>query len=196
MSLFVLRHGETAWSRDRKHTGRSDIPLLEVGRTLAQQAGVVLDRLHTQPWSLVLTSPLVRASDTARLAGFPDAEVDGRLREWDYGAYEGRTSNEIRTEAPEWFLWADGVPEGEDPAEVAARVDAVLDERVRPALADGDVLLVAHSHVLRVLAARWLGLDVRGGAYVVLDPAGIGVLGEEHGRPALLHWNVGPSVMP
>jgi probable phosphoglycerate mutase len=196
MSLFVLRHGETAWSRDRKHTGRSDIPLLDEGRTLAQQAGVVLDRLHTQPWSLVLASPLARARDTARLAGFPAAELDDRLREWDYGSYEGRTSDEIRTEAPDWFLWADGVPEGEAPTEVAARVDAVLAERVRPALVDGDVLLVAHSHVLRVLAARWLGLDVLGGAYVVLDAAGIGVLGEEHGRPALLHWNVGPSVMP
>lgn len=196
MSLFVLRHGETAWSRDRKHTGRSDIPLLAEGRTLAQQAGAILGRLHTQPWSLVLTSPLVRAHETARLAGFPGAETDDRLREWDYGAYEGRTSDDIRSEAPDWFLWSDGVPDGEDPGQVAARVDALLDERVRPALGDGDVLLVAHSHLLRVLAARWLGLDVLGGAYVVLDPAGIGVLGEEHGRPALLNWNVGPSVMP
>ncbi|HEY5336156.1 MAG TPA: histidine phosphatase family protein [Mycobacteriales bacterium] len=196
MSLFVLRHGETAWSRDRKHTGRSDIPLLEEGRTLAQQAGAILERLHAQPWSLVLTSPLVRARDTARLAGFPAAEIDDRLREWDYGAYEGRTSDEIRTETPDWFLWSDGVPDGEGPADVAARVDALLDERVRPELGDGDVLLVAHSHLLRVLAARWLGLGVLGAAYVVLDPAGIGVLGEEHGRPTLLNWNVGPSVMP
>lgn len=196
MSLFVLRHGETAWSRDRKHTGRTDIPLLAEGRGLARQAGAVLERLHTQPWSLVLTSPLARARDTARLAGFPQAEVDDRLREWDYGAYEGRTTDEIRAGAPEWFLWTDGVPEGEGPTDVAGRVDAVLDERVRPAMADGDVLLVGHSHVLRTLAARWLGLDPRAGAHVVLDAAGIGVLGDEHGQPALLHWNVGPSVMP
>lgn len=196
MSLYVLRHGETAWSRDRKHTGGTDVPLLPEGRVLAEQAGTVLERLHTEPWALVLTSPLVRARETARLAGFPDAEIDDRLREWDYGAYEGRTSDEIRAEAPEWFLWADGVPEGESPDDVAARVDAVLDERVRPALADGDVLLVAHSHLLRVLAARWLGLEAHCGAHVVLDPAGIGVLDEEHGRPTLLHWNVGPNVMP
>lgn len=196
MSLFVLRHGDTAWSRARKHTGSTDVPLLPEGRVLARQAGVVLERLHTQRWSLVLTSPLVRARDTARLAGFPAAEIDDRLREWNYGAYEGRTSDEIRLDVPDWYLWADGVPEGESPADVAVRVDAVLDERVRPALVGGDVLLVAHSHVLRTLTARWLGLEAPGGAHVVLDAAGIGVLGEEHGRPTLLNWNVGPSVMP
>ncbi|MGH3744191.1 MAG: histidine phosphatase family protein [Mycobacteriales bacterium] len=196
MSLFVLRHGDTAWSRARKHTGSTDVPLLPEGRALAREAGVVLERLHTAPWSLVLTSPLLRARDTARLAGFPDAEVEDRLREWDYGAYEGRTSDEIRTTVPDWFLWADGVPEGERLADVAARADAVLGERVRPALARGDVLLVAHSHVLRTLAARWLGLEAAGGAHLILGAAGIGVLGEEHGRPTLLHWNVGPGVLP
>jgi broad specificity phosphatase PhoE len=192
--LYVLRHGETAWSRDRKHTGRTDVPLLPEGEELATKAGPILERLHGRPWSLVLSSPLGRARRTAELAGFPDAGTDDRLLEWDYGTYEGRTTVDIQTDAPDWWLWADGVPGGETAAQISGRVDALLQDRVRPALADGDVLLVAHSHVLRVLTARWLGLPPQGGAYVVLDAAGIGVLGEEHGRPALLHWNVGPSV--
>lgn len=194
MSVYVLRHGETAWSRARRHTGTTDIPLTDNGRALAPLAGRVLAQLHgTGPWELVLTSPLLRARETAALVGFPGAQVDERLREWDYGAHEGRTTEEIRADDPAWSLWSDGAPGGEDAASVGARVDALLAERVR--LAVGDVLLVAHSHLLRVLAARWLGLPPAAGALVVLDPAGIGVLGREHDRPALVRWNVAPLVV-
>lgn len=193
MTVYVLRHGETAWSRDRKHTGSTDVPLLETGRTLAGQAGRLLRSLHGDaPWALVLTSPLARARETAILAGFPDAEVDDRLREWDYGEHEGRTTDEIHDDDPEWWLWSDGARGGEDAAAVGARVDALLAERVRPVA--GDVLLVAHSHLLRVLAVRWLGVPARDGAFLVLDAAGIGVLGTEHDRPALLRWNISPAM--
>ncbi len=194
MSLYVLRHGETAWSRDRRHTGRTDVPLLAEGRMLAERAGASLRALRgEQPWSLVLTSPLVRARETAALAGFPAADSDARLVEWDYGEHEGRTTAEIRGEVPRWWLWSDGAAGGEDAAAVGARVDALLADRVRPALTGGDVLLVAHSHLLRVLTARWLGLPPGAGAMFVLDAAGLGVLGTEHERPALLRWNVPPT---
>lgn len=192
MTLFVLRHGETAWSLARRHTGRSDIPLTEHGREQAVAAGSLVRRLHGNetPWSLALTSPLRRAADTARLAGL-DAAPDDRLREWNYGDYDGVTTAAIRAERPGWDLWRDGCPGGEDGPQVAARVDALLAERVRPAAAEGDVILVAHSHLLRVLAARWLGFDVDGGRHFVLDPAHVGVLGREHEDPVLVGWNLG-----
>jgi broad specificity phosphatase PhoE len=193
VTVYVLRHGETAWSRDRRHTGSTDVPLLGEGRTLAAQAGRLLVRLRGEaPWALVLTSPLARARETATLAGFPAAESDERLREWDYGDHEGRTTEEIQVDSPAWWLWSDGAAGGEDAAAVGARVDLLLEERVRPQT--GDVLLVAHSHLLRVLTARWLGLPPAAGAMIVLDPAGIGVLGTEHERPALLRWNLSPAV--
>ncbi|HVV31048.1 MAG TPA: histidine phosphatase family protein [Mycobacteriales bacterium] len=192
MSLYVLRHGETAWSAAHRHTGRSDVPLTRTGRAQARAAEPVLRvvRQPAAPWSLALSSPLVRARDTARLAGL-DVEVEDRLAEWDYGEYDGRTTADIQRDRPGWDLWRDGCPGGEQAADVAERVDGVLAERVRPALAGGDVLLVAHSHLLRVLAARWLGLAPSCGRFFVLDPAHLGVLGSEHDRPALIHWNVG-----
>jgi broad specificity phosphatase PhoE len=190
-ALFVLRHGETAWSRERKHTGRSDIPLTEVGREQARLAAAALSAAGAGPtWALALASPLSRAADTARLAGVT-AEPDDRLVEWDYGDYEGITTAEIRQRRDGWDLWRDGCPNGEKLTEVAARVDLLLAERVRPALLAGDVLLVAHSHLLRVLTARWLELEPAGGRHFVLDPAHIGVLGTEHDSPALLGWNLG-----
>jgi probable phosphoglycerate mutase len=185
MTAYVLRHGETAWSRDRKHTGRTDVPLLEAGRVRAREAGALIARLHPAPFDRVLTSPLVRATETAALAGFPDAERDARLVEWDYGVHEGRTTDEIHEADPAWFLWDHGAEGGEDAAAVAARVDDLLSD-----VRGQEVLLVAHSHLLRVLTARWLQLPPEQGAMFVLDPAGIGVLGSEHGRPALLHWNL------
>jgi probable phosphoglycerate mutase len=203
MTLYVLRHGETAWSRQRRHTGRSDIPLTEEGRAQARAIGPFLSALReSAPFSLVLSSPLVRAAETAVLAGvtaaldprlMEPAALDPRLMEWDYGDYDGVTSDAIRAERPDWDLWRDGCPGGETPEQVRRRVDALLAERVIPALGgDRDVLLVAHSHLLRALAARWLNLPIDGGRLLVLGPAGVGVLGDEHGGPAVLGWNLQP----
>jgi broad specificity phosphatase PhoE len=189
-ALYVLRHGETSWSRDRRHTGWTDIPLTDAGRLSAEHAGATLRQLREgRPWAAAVASPLSRALDTARLAGV-DVTCDDRLREWNYGRYEGVTTDVIREQRPGWDLWRDGCPDGEFAAEVGARVDGVLDEVVVPALASGDVLLVSHSHLLRVLAARWLELGPDGGRLFVLDPAGIGILGHEHGRRVLLGWNI------
>src|SRR5437773_7812118 len=148
--LFAVRHGETEWSLATRHTGRTDVTLTDVGRERAERLG---DALRGRPFALVLTSPLGRARDTAALAGFADAAVDDDLREWDYGDYEGRTTLEIREERPGWFLWDDGVPNGESIDDVAVRADRVI-ARVRAT--EGDVLVFAHGHVLRILAARWL----------------------------------------
>jgi broad specificity phosphatase PhoE len=190
--LFVLRHGETEWSRARKHTGRTDIPLTDRGREQATAAAKTLAALHpASDWALALSSPLVRAADTAALAGL-DVVSDSRLVEWDYGDYEGITTADIRQGRPGWDLWEDGCPNGEQLSHVAARVDALLADRVRPALSAGDVVLVAHSHLLRVLTARWLQLNADGGRHFVLEPAHLGVLGSEHEAPALLGWNLGP----
>jgi len=192
-ALYVLRHGETDWSRDRKHTGWTDIPLTERGRAQAETAGETLRTLREgQQWAAVVASPLSRAADTARLAGY-EAKPDDRLREWNYGDYEGLTTAAIQEGHPGWNLWDDGCPGGESMDEVAGRVDSLLADSVVPTLAAGDVLLVAHSHLLRLLAARWLGLAARDGRLFVLDPAGVGILGTEHDRPAMLAWNIGGS---
>lgn len=182
--VVLVRHGETEWSRELKHTGRTDIPLTEDGR---RQAGAVGTALQGRRFELVLTSPLVRAAESCRLAGFGDVGSErDELREWDYGAYEGRTTIEIRQEIPGWTIWAGAVPEGETIDEVAARVDRVIAE-----LRDvqGDTLLFAHGHVLRVLAARWLGLEPQAGALFALDPATIGVLGYERETAVMRLWN-------
>ena len=184
--VVLVRHGETEWSRDGKHTGRTDVPLIEHGR---RQAQAVDAALRGRRFALVLTSPLMRALETCRLAGFGDAAVlRDELREWDYGAYEGRKTIEIRKERPGWTLWHDGVPNGETIQEVAARVDRVLVElrSVR-----GDSLLFAHGHVLRVLAARWLGLEPLAGALFALDPASISALGYERETSVIRLWNQG-----
>jgi broad specificity phosphatase PhoE len=179
-----VRHGETEWSRAGKHTGRTDIPLTERGREEAQALGV---ELREHRFALVLTSPLARASETCRLAGLGEAAAPrDELMEWDYGAYEGRTTIDIRRERPGWTLWRDGVPDGETAAQVGERVDRVIAE-LRAAA--GDALVFAHGHVLRVLAARWLGLEPGAGRLFALDPATISVLAYERETPVIRMWN-------
>ena len=182
--IVLVRHGETEWSRSGKHTGCTDVPLTEDGRRQAQLVGAALrDRRFAAVWS----SPLSRALETCRLAGFGDVAVTkDDLVEWDYGEYEGRTTPEIRRERPGWTLWRDGVPGGETAAEVGARVDCVLAEA---ASAGGDVLVFAHGHVLRVLAARWLGLEPASGRLFALDPATLSVLGSERETRVIRLWN-------
>jgi broad specificity phosphatase PhoE len=186
--VVLVRHGETEWSRDGKHTGWTDIPLTERGRQDAQAVGAAL---RERRFARVLTSPLSRASETARLAGFGDvAEQRDELREWDYGAYEGRKTAEIREERPGWSLWSDGVADGESVDQVGARADRVIAE-LRSL--DGDALVFAHGHLLRILTARWLELDPRGGRLFALDPATISVLGYERETPVVRLWNAPPS---
>jgi broad specificity phosphatase PhoE len=182
--VVLVRHGETEWTRAGKHTGHTDIPLTEAGR---REAVAVGEALRGRTFALVLTSPLRRAAETCRLAGFGDVAVPrDDLMEWDYGAYEGRTTIDIRKERPGWSLWRDGVPEGEMPAEVGARVDEVIGQ-VRTVA--GDVAVFAHGHVLRVLAARWLGLGPDGGQLFALDPATLSVLGYERETAVIRLWN-------
>jgi broad specificity phosphatase PhoE len=186
--VVLVRHGETEWSRSGRHTGSTDIPLTDAGRRAAKALGAPL---HERTFARVFTSPLQRATETCRLAGFGDvAEVRDDLREWDYGAYEGRKTVDIRKERPDWSLWRDGVPDGETAAEVGARVDAVIAD-IRSV--DGDVLLFAHGHVLRVLAARWAGLRPEEGRLFALDPATLSVLGYERETPVILLWNASQS---
>lgn len=189
--LTLLRHGETEWSRDRRHTGRTDVPLTPIGEAQARSLG---DRLTGRKWSYVLVSPAIRARHTADLVGLVGAEVEPGLWEWDYGGFEGRTSAEIREERPGWYLWTDGVipgdadHPGESIEQVGNRVDAVLG-RVRSMLEDGDVVVVAHGHVLRVLTARWLGLEPAAGRLFRLDTGTVSRLGTEHERPVIDMWN-------
>ena len=182
--VVVVRHGETEWSRSGRHTGRTDIPLTAEGRRQAALTGARLSKFSS---SLVLTSPLQRAAETCRLAGLGDrAVVDVDLEEWDYGEYEGLTTREILKTRPKWWLWTDGCPGGEQPADVAARADRVV------ALFrehEGNVIVFAHGHMLRVLAVRWLGAEAAFGAHLVLSTAAMCVLGREHGVPVILTWN-------
>ena len=182
---FVVRHGETEWSLHHRHTGRTDLPLLPTG--MVQAEGLQIS-LSAHEFRSVLTSPLARARETCRLAGFGDvAEIEPDLAEWDYGFLEGLTTTEITRERPQWDLFADGAPGGETIQEVAVRVDRVI-ERIRAT--DGDVVCFAHGHVLRVLAARWLGLDPREGGCFVLDPASVSILGWERANPVVVRWNL------
>jgi broad specificity phosphatase PhoE len=183
----LVRHGETEWTRAGKHTGHTDIPLTERGRQEAQTVGL---QLRGWQFALVLTSPLARAADTCRLAGLGAAAAQREeLMEWDYGAYEGRTTIDIRQERPGWSLWRDGVPNGETATQVAARVDRVLAELRSLA---GDAAVFAHGHVLRVLAARRLGLGPSAGRLFALDPATISILGYERETPVIRGWNQPP----
>ena len=186
--IVLVRHGETHWSRAGKHTGRTDVPLTERGRRQAEAIRAVLGERR---FELVLTSPLERAAETCRLAGYGDLAVrSADLVEWDYGAYEGRTTTDIRTERPGWTLWRDGVPDGETPAAVGVRADRVLELLLA---ATGDALVFAHGHFLRVLAARWLGLEPSEGRLFALDPATISVLGHEREAPVICRWNIDGS---
>jgi probable phosphoglycerate mutase len=181
-TLTLVRHGETEWSRSGQHTGTTDVPLTEQGRRLATKLEAAL---RGRAYALVLTSPLSRARDTAAIAGFGDALVDDDLREWDYGEYEGLTTPQIRERRPGWFLWDDGVPGGEKIEDVAARVDRVI---ARARAVDGDALLFAHGHLLRILSARWLDEPPGFGRHLVLSPATISVLGWEREAPAIVVW--------
>ena len=190
--LVVLRHGQTEWSRDGRHTGITDLPLLPEGE---HQAQAVRRALAGRRFAEVLVSPRQRARRTAELAGLRETAVDEDLVEVDYGGYEGRTTPEISEElGRDWSVWRDGTVPGDSPGEtlaaVGTRVDRVL-ERVRPRLRDGDVALVAHGHVLRILTARWLGLGPESGALFPLSTGRYGVLGHEHDWPALTGWNTG-----
>lgn len=183
--IWIARHGETEWSRSGRHTGRTDVPLTEAGRREAEALGRALGG---RGFDLVLSSPLSRALETCRFAGYGDvARTTGDLLEWDYGAVEGRTSAEVRREHPGWTIWNGGASLGETIEAVAARADRVIDEAVAAA---GDVLLFAHGHVLRVLTARWLGLEPRCGRLFALGTATLSVLGEEAGTRVIRSWNV------
>lgn len=190
--VFLLRHGETEWSLSGRHTGRTDVPLTERGRGLAKAAGDLLVRLRGDtPPALVLSSPRSRARDTAELAGLHVDRVDERLAEWDYGRYEGVTTEEIRETVPGWTVWTHPSPGGETAEQVTARADSVLAE-AREATARGDVVLVGHGQFSRVLAARWIGLPASGGVHFAMDAPSFTVLGDERGEPQLVHVNLRP----
>ncbi|TVT25783.1 acid phosphatase, partial [Amycolatopsis rhizosphaerae] len=185
--LFLLRHGQTEWSSNGRHTGRTDIPLTAAGENQARAAGLTLGGLRKGP-ALVLSSPRHRAVRTAELAGLVVDETTEDLAEWDYGDYEGLTTPQIRENAPDWTVWSQPIPGGESAEQVTARADKVL-QRAREALVDTDVILVGHGHFGRVLIARWLGLPAAGGVHFGLDPAGLAVLGDERGVPKIQHLN-------
>jgi broad specificity phosphatase PhoE len=187
--VVLARHGETEWSRTGKHTGSTDVPLTDEGRVQAELLGTSLAGIA---FERVYTSPLSRAAETCRLAGLGEAsEVRDELLEWDYGEYEGHTTAEIREGRPDWLLWRDGCPAGESAADVGARVDRLL-----AALdgVDGAVALFAHGHLLRVLAARWLGLPPQDGGLLKLDTATVSVLGWEREVAVVRRWNMPPGV--
>jgi broad specificity phosphatase PhoE len=180
----LIRHGETEWSRNGRHTGHSDLPLLPEGEA---QAAALAPRLAGRTFSAVFVSPLGRARATCELAGIgAEMTIDPDLCEWNYGTYDGLTTEEIRAERPDWDLFADGAPGGESADEVGARVDRVI-ERVRAQ--PGDVACVAHSHVLRVMGARWLGLGPESARLFVLSPASVSELGWERGQAVIASWN-------
>ena len=185
--IYVARHGETAWSLSGQHTGVTDLPLTDRGERNARRLG---ERLKGLTFTQVLTSPLQRAARTCELAGFGDgAEVDRDLLEWNYGEYEGRRTAEILAERPDWQLFRDGCPGGESPDQIGARADRVV-SRLRAIR--GDVLLFSSGHFLRVLAARWLGLEPGAGRYFLLSTASLGTLAYEHNNrsePVIRLWN-------
>jgi broad specificity phosphatase PhoE len=193
--LILIRHGETEWSRSGKHTGRTDVPLTQAGRAAAAELRPALAARHI---TTAFVSPAGRAKQTAELAGLATVKVDDDLWEWDYGGYEGLTTAHIRKERPSWYLWRDGVIPGDadHPGEtvehVGARADAVL-SRVRPLLRHGDVALVGHGHMLRVLTARWLGLAPAAGRLFRLDTGTFSTLGAEHSEPVISSWNIPAS---
>jgi broad specificity phosphatase PhoE len=184
-TLWLARHGETEWARLGRHTSRTDVPLTPTGQEQARALG---RRLADHDFSLVLTSPLSRATETAALAGFNDRAVtDPDLREWDYGSLEGRLTDDIRAEYPGWTIWHGPWPDGETADQVAARADRVVAQA--KAVVDGDVLIFGHGHQLRVLAARWLDLPAASGSMFALGTATISILGWERDVPVFELWN-------
>jgi broad specificity phosphatase PhoE len=195
--LILLRHGQTEWSKSGRHTGRTDIPLTTDGEAAAKSLAPALAGCQIRA---VFSSPAQRALRTAELAGLtPTPDPD--LQEWDYGGYEGMTTTQIREQRPGWYLWRDGVipgdadHPGETVEQVGARADAAL-ARVGALLAGGDVVLVAHGHFLRILTARWLGLEPAAGRLFRLDTGTLSTLGTEHGHPVMLTWNRPPAPRP
>ena len=184
MQLWLIRHGETEWSLSGAHTSRTDIPLTERGK---ERAAKIRDYLAQRKFSLVLTSPLLRARETCRIAGYADvAQIEENLREWDYGIFEGRTTADIRKDQPDWSIWDSPVPEGEPVEHVAARAQKVIDRALQ---AGGDVALFAHAHILRILAATWLGLEPRGGRLFALGTGSVSTLGYERENRVISTWN-------
>ena len=182
--VYLVRHGETEWSLSGQHTGSTDIPLTENGKEVARELG---EKLAGTDFAAAWSSPLSRALDTARLAGFgAELRIDDRLKEWDYGKYEGRTTPEIRETRPDWFLWRDGCPAGESPEQVGARADGLVQD-IRAV--DGDVLLFAHGHILRVICARWLDYPPGDGMHFSLGTATLSVLGYEREAASIWRWN-------
>jgi broad specificity phosphatase PhoE len=181
---WLVRHGETAWSKSGQHTGRTDVPLTAAGRAQAQR---LRRKMGRRRFALALSSPMARALETARLAGFDRIEIDPDLHEWNYGQYEGLTTPQIRETVPGWSVWTHPIPGGESADEVAARVDRVI-ARVRGAT-EGDAVIFAHGHILRVLAARWLGLPATDGRLLALGTATVSVLGWERETPVVERWN-------
>jgi broad specificity phosphatase PhoE len=183
--LVLIRHGETEWSLDGRHTGNSDIPLTEVGR---RQAESLRDALHSRRFERVVSSPRQRSLDTCRLAGLGDrVEVMDDLAEWDYGEYDGITTRQIRERRPDWVLWRVGCPGGESPPQVGARADRVLADLGG---VEGDVVVFSHGHFLRVLGARWVDLETAAGAKLALGVATLSVLGFEHEVDRVIDtWN-------
>jgi probable phosphoglycerate mutase len=185
--IWLIRHGETEWSLSGQHTGRTDLPLTAAGKHHAEEIGRYL---AGRPFALVLTSPLQRARETCRLAGYGGvAQIDADLCEWDYGAYEGRTSAQIQESVPDWTIWTSAVPQGETIQQVAARASRVI---ARATAAGGDVALFAHGHLLRVLTACWLGLPPDAGRLFALGTASVSVLGYERETRVIARWNVRP----
>ena len=183
-SVCLIRHGETEWSLNGRHTGTTDIPLTEHGRNVARQWKPVASQ---QTFALVMTSPLQRARETCELSGLgQQTEVDNDLREWNYGEYEGLTIKQIQAQRPSWLIFTDGCPGGESPDQIQARIDRVI-KKVRGV--QGDVALFSHGHFLRCFGARWLGLRAEEGRFFLLDPATVSVLSYYRGIPAVDRWN-------
>lgn len=185
--VVLVRHAETEWSRAGRHTGRTDVPLTDAGR---EHARTLAGALAEDEFELVLVSPLARARETCELAGFgARALVRDDLAEWDYGAYEGLTTAQILAQRPDWNLWRDGCPDGESPLEVGARADRVVAELET---CSGRAIVFSHGHALRVLGARWTGMDPGWGGALGLSTGGICKLSHEHGRQILAGWNLAP----
>ncbi|MFN2595333.1 MAG: histidine phosphatase family protein [Actinomycetota bacterium] len=183
-SIVLVRHAETGWSAAGRHTSFTDVPLSDEGR---RRAAAIASFLKGRPFELVLTSPLKRAIETCRIAGFGDvAKIRSELKEWDYGDYEGRTTAEIRKVRPDWILWEDGAPGGESPQQVQSRVDPIVDELLG---CHGDVAVFSHGHLLRALAARWINLSVAAGRSLRLETGSISVLGWEREIRVIDQWN-------
>jgi probable phosphoglycerate mutase len=187
VELWLVRHGETEWSLSGQHTGRTDLPLTAMGERQAREIGKFL---NGRRFGIVLTSPLLRARETCRLAGYgKNALVDVNLQEWDYGDYEGKTTAEIQEQCPSWSLWRDGVLRGENIEQVATRAQAVID---RVLAGSGDALLFAHGHILRILSCCWLGLPPQDGRLFSLGTASLTTLGHEHETRVITRLNAGP----